>query len=92
MQLTVEFLGLSRQLAGCRESQLQLEDAADFFDVLRHLATVFPALLGPIILPETYRLAPSYMINIDGRRVVRSLDAQPQDGQRLIFMFMEAGG
>jgi molybdopterin converting factor small subunit len=92
MKLTVEFLGLSRRLAQTRETLVELDDRATFRDVLRHLATRFPALLDQVILPQTYALVSSHMINIDGRSVVSDLDTQPLDGQRLIFMFVEAGG
>ena len=92
MRLTVEFLGLSRRLAQTKECLVELEDRATFRGVLRHLASRFPALVGPIIVPSTFDLESSYMVNVDGRRAVTDLDAQPDDGQRLIFMFMEAGG
>lgn len=92
MKLTVEFLGLSRRLAQTKKSLVEIDDQATFRDVIRLLATRFPALVGPIIVPATFALVPSYMINVDGRRVVQDLDARPEDGQRLILMFVEAGG
>jgi molybdopterin converting factor small subunit len=92
MKLNVEFLGLSRRLAQTKEVLLELDDRATFRDVLRELATRFPALVGPVITPKTFDLVPAHMINVDGRRVVSDLDTQPQDGQRLIIMFVEAGG
>ncbi len=92
MKLTVEFLGLSRRLAQTKESLIEVSDQATFRDVLCYLSTNFPALVGPVIIPTTFDLVSSYMINIDGRRVVQDLDTRPEDGQRLILMFMEAGG
>lgn len=92
MKLDVEFLGLSRRLAQTKEVSLVLDDRATFRDVLRELASRFPALVGPVIVPQTFDLVPAHMINVDGRRVVSDLDTQPQDGQRLIIMFVEAGG
>ena len=91
-QLTVEFLGQSRRLTQAKESLLRIDNKDSFRDVLKHLALRYPALLGPVIVPETSELQSSYMINVDGRRVVRDLGVQPQDGQRLILMFVEAGG
>ena len=92
MRLTVEFLGLSRRLAQVKESPVEIADQATLRDVLRHLATEFPALVGPVIVPDTYELVSSHLINLDGRRAAENLDVRLEDGQRLILMFMEAGG
>ncbi len=92
MQLTVEFLGLSRRLTHTREVTLDPGDQTTFRDLLRMLASQFPALVGPVIVPHTFDIDPSHMLNIDGRHPVGDLDTTPQDGQRLIFMFVEAGG
>ena len=92
MKLTVEFLGLSRRLAQTKESLVRIEGQASLRDVIRHIAFDFPALVGPVIVPETFDLVSSHMLNIDGRQVVKDLDTTAQDGQRLILMFVEAGG
>lgn len=92
MKLTVEMLGLSRRLTQTKESLVEMDDQATFRDVLAQLATRFPALVGPVIVPDTYDIVSSHMINVDGRSVVTDLDSHPQDGQRLILMFVEAGG
>jgi len=96
MRLTVEFLGLARRLAQRRESLVELDDQATFRDVLERLATQFPALVGPVIVPDSdrssYGLSMSYMMNIDGRSVVKDIDAVAGNNQRLILMFVEAGG
>ena len=92
MRLGVEFLGPSRRLARTEGSLVEVGDGATLRSVIRHLAGQYPALVGPVIVPETFDLVPSYMINIDGRRAATDLDQRPQDGQRLILMFVEAGG
>jgi hypothetical protein len=92
MTLIVEFLGLSRRLAQVSQSQVTLQGPASFRDILRHIASEFPALLGSVILPDTYDLTPSYVINVDGRRAVTDLDSAAEDGQRILLMFLEAGG
>jgi len=92
MKLTVEFLGLSRRLAQTKESLVEVDDQASLRSVIRHLALQFPALIGPVIVPQVFELSPSYMVNIDGRRAATDLDQRLQDGQRLILMFIEAGG
>ena len=92
MNLTVEFLGLSRRLAQTKESLVTLGDQATFRDALCDLATRFPALVGPIIVPDMFDLVSTHMLNVDGRRVVKDLDTPAQDGQTLLLMFVEAGG
>ena len=92
MRLTVEFLGLSRRLAQVKEVELQLGEPSTCRDALRVLASQFPALLGQVIVPDTFGLVSSHIINIDGRRAITNVDARIEDGQRLIFMFAEAGG
>ena len=92
MKLCVEFLGLSRRLAQTKESLVEVGDRATLRSVIRHLAAQYPALVGPVIVPETFDLVSSYMINIDGRRAVTDLDQPARDGQTLILMFVEAGG
>jgi len=92
MKLTVEFLGVSRRLAQTPECQTEVPDRATFRDVLREIATRFPALQGAVIDPTTHALLPEFMLNIGGRQAVTDLDAPAQDGQRLLLMFLEAGG
>lgn len=92
MKLRVEFLGLSRRLAQTKESLVEVDDRATLRSVVRHLAARYPALVGPVIVPDSFDLAESYMMNIDGRCAVTDLDQPARDGQRLILMFVEAGG
>ncbi|MBM3187725.1 MAG: MoaD/ThiS family protein [Chloroflexi bacterium] len=92
MNLTVEFLGLSRRLAQAKEALVTTHDRATFRDLLRILAERHPALLGPVIVPDSYDLVSAYMLNINGRRAVTDLDTPAHDGQRILLMFVEAGG
>lgn len=69
-----------------------MDHQASYREVLAALAAQFPALVGPVISPTGYELVSSYMLNADGRAMVRDLDAPAQDGQRLLLMFAEAGG
>ena len=92
MVLTVELLGQARRLAQTKRSLVEIHDRATLREVMACLAARFPALVGPVIVPDTYDLASSYMLNIDGRRVAKDFDAPAQDGQRLLLMFVEAGG
>jgi hypothetical protein len=92
MKLIVEFLGLARTLSQTKESLVTLDDRATFHDALAVIAERFPALVGPVLTPDPWALAPSFMLNADGRRIVHDLDAPAADGLRLIIMYLEAGG
>ncbi|MFO7698485.1 MAG: hypothetical protein R6X16_15205 [Anaerolineae bacterium] len=92
MQLKVEFLGLARELAGVTEGLVTVNDTATWRHLLGGLADQYPALLGPVIIPESHTLTVAYMLNVGGRTIVRDFDAPVQPGQRLLLMFSEAGG
>ena len=92
MNLNVEFLGLARQLAQVKEGLVTLPDQATFRDLLCHLAQRFPGLVGHVIIPDSFDLVSAYMLNINGRRAVTDLDTPAHDGQRILLMFLEAGG
>lgn len=92
MRLDVEFLGQARRLAQTKECLVDLPDQASFRNLLARLASLYPALVGPVIVPETFDLVSAYILNVDGRLAVRHLDDPAQDGQRVLLMFVEAGG
>lgn len=92
MRITVELFGHPRQLAGEKEVTFELSDDARVRDVISSLTEKFPALLGPVFDRETLELAPTYLLNIDGRRVVQDYDEKPEDGQHVLLFFVDAGG
>jgi molybdopterin converting factor small subunit len=92
MKLTVEFLGLAHQMAQTKECSITLPNGATYRDTLRELASLYPALLDSVIIPQTYNLVSAYMLNSEGRYAVSDLDTPVQDGQLLLLMFVEAGG
>lgn len=92
MQLTVELFGLARRLSGEKEVTVEVSDEASLRDVVVALTKRFPAFLGPLVVPETYELKEPYFFNYDGRRVAKSLDEKPEEGDRLLLFFVDAGG
>ncbi len=92
MRVRIEFLGLARELAGTKEGLVEIDPPAAWKDVIRHLALQYPSLVGPVIIPDHYTLAPSYMLNVGGRAMVRDLDMPAETEQPLLLMFAEAGG
>lgn len=92
MVLTVEFLGHARRLVGCQSHELEIGNDATYGDLLRSLAHAFPTLYGEIIDPETNSLTSAYTLMRENLRPVRDLQEHPTHGERVILMFVEAGG
>jgi molybdopterin converting factor small subunit len=92
IEFTVEFFGLPRRLSGIKETIVQVERGATLRDVVAALAARFPAFLGALIDPDTHDLKEPYFFNIDARFVPRNLEYTPQEGERLLLLFLEAGG
>ena len=92
MEFTVEFFGLPRRLSGIKETTVQVKDNATLRDVVKALAESFPVFLGSLIDPKTFDLEIPYFFNIDARFVPRSLEHHPRAGERLLLLFLEAGG
>jgi len=88
----VEFFGLPRRLSGVREATVEVREGATLRDVVVALSERFPAFLGELVHPQTYDLHEPYFFNIDARYVPPSLDFKPKQGQRLLLLFLEAGG
>nr|MBC7245694.1 MoaD/ThiS family protein [Chloroflexota bacterium] len=92
MEFTVEFFGLPRRLSGVKETTVQVPAGATLRDVVKALAAKFPAFLGDLIDPNSYELESPYFFNVNARHVPRSLEYQPKEGERLLLLFVEAGG
>jgi hypothetical protein len=92
MEFAVEFFGLPRRLSGVKETTVEVSPGATLRDVAAALAVQFPVFLGDLIDPRSYSLKEPYFFNIDARRVPKSLDYQPNEGERLLLLFLEAGG
>ena len=92
MELIVEFFGLPRRLSGVKETKVEVKPGASLREVVKALTAAFPAFLGDLVNPRTYDLNEPYFFNIDARRVAPNLDYTPKEGERLLLLFVEAGG
>ena len=92
MEFVVEFFGLPRRLSGVKETTVQVKKNATLRDVAKELAKQFPAFLGPLLDPASFDIEQPYFFNIDARYVPRSLEHVPKPGERLLLLFLEAGG
>ena len=92
MEYTVEFYGMPRRLSGVKEATVEVKDGATLRDVTAALAVKYPSFLGNLIEPNTYSIHEPYFYNVDARYVPPNLDYQPKAGERLLLLFLEAGG
>lgn len=92
MDLVVELFGLARHLTGAKETTVRVPAPATLRDVARAVGDAFPVLVGPIVVPRTADLVEPYVFSHDGRFVSPSLDAPVTAGERLVLMFVPAGG
>jgi hypothetical protein len=91
-EFTIEFYGLPRRLSGVKETSVQVQQGATLRDVVKALVQQFPSFLGPLVAPESYELHEPYFFNINARFVPRNLEYTPKAGERLLLLFLEAGG
>lgn len=92
MKLTVEFFGTPRLLSEEKKVVIEVDDNATLHDVNAELVKRFPAFLGPLVVPETYELVEAYYFYnfYTGRAAQR--DEKVKEDDRLLLMFIDAGG
>ena len=92
MRLTIEFFGAARRLSRKKKVTLEVDDDVTLRDLNAELARQFPAFLGQLIIPETHELVDSYYFyNFYAGRAVQK-NEKLKDGDRLLLMFVDAGG
>jgi molybdopterin converting factor small subunit len=86
-QVTVEFFGVPRQRAG--RAELAVE-AANVAELLAAVERACPGLKG-LVRPDG-RLAPHYLLSLDGQRFVTDGSERLPAGSRLLLLSADAGG
>ena len=85
--VTVELFGVPRARAGLAELSVS---AATAGEALAALAAACPGL-GELCRPDG-RLAPQYLLSLDGKRFVTDLAEPLRPGERLLLLSADAGG
>jgi molybdopterin converting factor small subunit len=83
----VEFYGVPRQRAGRSELAVPAGTAAA---VLAAVERTCPGLAG--LVQPSGRLAPHYLVSLDGQRFVMDLSQELRSGDRLLLLSADAGG
>jgi hypothetical protein len=85
--VVVEFFGVPRQRAGRAELAVPAGTVAE---VLAAVERECPGLTG-LVRPDG-RVAPHYLVSIDGRQFVTDLGQRVRPGGRLLLLSADAGG
>jgi molybdopterin converting factor small subunit len=85
--VTVEFFGIPRQRAGQAELVVSPGTVAD---TLAAVEKGCPGLTG--LLQADGRLAPHFLLSINGRRFTTRLEQSLAPGDRLLLLSADAGG
>ncbi len=85
--VSVEFFGVPRARAGRCELKV---DAATVAAALDAIAAACPGL-GNLCAPDG-RLAPHYLLSLDGTRFLSDLSEPLRPGDRLLLLSADAGG
>lgn len=85
--VTVEFYGVPRMRAGRAEVTVSASTVAE---VLAAVALACPALSDAV--QTEGRLAPHYLLSLDGERFITDLDQALLPGDRLLFLSADIGG
>ncbi len=94
MQVFVEFLGVSRLVAGIKETEIDLPPGATWHDLVHFLSVTYPGMIGDVIRPDRQTLQAPNIFNLDGKKMIGQDQMQDslQDGDRVVLMSMSAGG
>ncbi len=92
LQVEIDLLGLARRAAGQKHIVLELPEQSSYDNLIHFLAERYPSLVGQVINPQTLELFPSFMLNLEGRQVIKDLSQTLTGGEHLILMFVESGG
>lgn len=94
MTISVEFTGAARAVVGQKTIQVKLDEHATYRDVVRRLASTYPALIGLLIDTdrETFLSGNMFVINGDLSTPAMVLDEHPHPGDHLILMSLVTGG
>ncbi|MBR02053.1 MAG: hypothetical protein CL394_01845 [Acidiferrobacteraceae bacterium] len=92
MQVVVEFFGQARQITDASEIELELKDGAAVYNMLQALASVYPVFLETVIDAANWSLKPCFILNLNGKTMIKDPDFALPAGSRLILMSAVVGG
>jgi hypothetical protein len=86
-EVTIEFFGVPRLRAGRAELRVRAGTAADALSAAERACPGLAGLRGP-----DGRLAPAYLLSLDGDRFITDLGERLRPADRLLLLSADAGG
>jgi hypothetical protein len=94
MNVTVEFVGVSRVLTKAQSCGLSLPKDASYNQVVKALAGKHPELVGQLIDPEDFHFYGSNMFHLNGKIMVSTndMDKPAHEDDHLVLLTIFTGG
>jgi hypothetical protein len=94
LTVVVEFTGLSKVITGTAQTTLTMPKGSSYRDLIRHLAEIYPPLIGILIAGDGETFLSSNMFIIDGdyANPAMVINDPIKDGEHLHLMSVITGG
>ena len=92
VRVTVEVLGVVRDLVGGPFEELVLPEPGTTRQALGLLAALYPGLVGPVLEADGCTPNAYYLVNLEGRQFVQDLDEPLPEDSHLVLMSAIGGG
>ena len=91
-QYRVELFGMSNQLVGLREVEVELDNGACLKDLVAALKRKIPALEGSVIRPGEDKLTNHYTFNVNGRFYLDDYAVKVHHDDHIVLLTFALGG
>jgi molybdopterin converting factor small subunit len=88
----VELFGMSNEVVGLRNVDVELDDGASLADLVAALRREMPALEGSVISPGEDRLTKHYTFNINGRFYIDDYTVNVRPDDHIVLLTFALGG
>jgi molybdopterin converting factor small subunit len=88
----VELFGMSNEVVGLRDVEVELDDEASLKDVVAALRRKMPALEGSVIDPREDKLAKHYTFNVNGRFYIDDYSVNVRPDDHIVLLTFALGG
>ena len=88
----VELFGMSNEVVGLRNVEVELDDEASLKDVVAALRRKMPALEGSVIDPAEDKLTKHYTFNVNGRFYIDDYSVNVRPDDHIVLLTFALGG
>lgn len=94
MQVHIEFLGLARIITGKKATIVDIAEDATFRELVRHLRSLHPDLIGNVIQPARDELQPPNIFHCKNSCFIKrdQWNQRLKPNEHIVLMSLSAGG